>query len=81
MAFATATLVLSTAAAALGNHPCSNVVLHNDDASINMLVGNSAAQNFSMGPGQTSGPIKVRNTNQVYVKSASGTPTVSYHWE
>lgn len=80
MAFGTATKALSTTAAALGNNPCSEVCINNDDASIAILVGNSSAQNFKVAAGTNSGPIKIRNTNQVYVKSASGTPTCSYRW-
>ncbi len=79
MALGSATLALSTAAAALGDHPCTEVSLANNDASINMLIGNASAQNFTLKPGQTV-TVRVRNTNQVYAKSASATPTLSYIW-
>lgn len=80
MAFGTATKALTTTASALANNPCSQVVVFNDDAAIVIKVGNAAAQNVSVQVGSSSSVIRVRNTNQVYVKSASGTPTCSYHW-
>lgn len=74
----TGTKVLSTTAAVLGALSCHQVVVHNDDASIAIKVGNATAQNYTVTAGGNSGPIAVTNINQVYVKSASGTPTCSY---
>lgn len=79
MALGSGTLVLSTAAAAVAQQPCIEASLHNNDAAINMLVGNASAQNYTLGPGQTV-RLRVKNLNQVYVKSASATPTLSYIW-
>jgi predicted RNA methylase len=74
----TGTKVLSTTAAALGALACHQVVVHNDDAAIAIKIGNASAQNYTVTAGGSSGPIAVTNINQVYVKSASGTPTCSY---
>jgi hypothetical protein len=79
MALGSDTQALSTTAAALNAHPCVECSIHNNDASINMLIGNASAQNYSLGPGQTV-RLRVKNTNQVYAKSASGTPTLSMIW-
>lgn len=56
---------------------CREVTIHNDDASIVVKVGNAGAQNYSLGAGQAC-HVQVSNRNQVYVKSASATPTVSW---
>jgi hypothetical protein len=61
----------------LPNLSATDVSIHNNDGSINVLVGNAAAQNFSLGAGQTL-HCRVVNLNQIWVRSASGTPTLSY---
>jgi predicted RNA methylase len=73
----TGTKVLSVTAATLGNLACHQVEVHNDDGAINMKVGNASAQNYTLGPGN-SVQIQCTNINQVYIKSASATPTCSY---
>lgn len=81
MALGTGTQVLSTTAAKLPDHPCQAVILNNDDAAIAMQIGgNSTTQNLKLPPAQQSAMIPVRNTNQLWIKSASGTPTVSFLW-
>jgi hypothetical protein len=81
MAFGTGTQVLSTTAAQLPNHPCSGVIINNDDAAIAVLIGaTSGAQNLKLAAANQSGFIPVRNSNLIWVKSASGTPTVSFLW-
>lgn len=80
MALGSSTQVLSTTAVALPNHPCNQATIYNDDASIAILVGNSAGQSAKVPPLTNSGPIQIRNTNALYVKSASGTPTCSFLW-
>lgn len=82
MALGSATKALSTSAVALDNHPCRWANVHNNDGSINILIGGtSTAQSFTLGPGENTGPIPINNTNRLFVKSASGTPTCSYMWE
>jgi hypothetical protein len=78
MAVNSGTKATSTTAAQLGTQPCRGVQVHNNDGSINVLIGNSSSQSFTLGPGQATGRISVSNVNQIYVKSASGTPTVSW---
>jgi len=79
MAVTSGTNTLSTQAEQVANQPCHQLYLHNNDGSINILVGGtSAAQNFTLGPGQSVGPIQVSNANQVWVKAASATPVLSY---
>jgi len=81
MAANTGTKALSTTAANLGNTPCNEVTVANDDASIDIFIGHtSGTQSFRVKPGFNSGPMQVRNLNQVWVKSASGTPTCSYRY-
>lgn len=75
-----ATMALSTTAAAMPNHPCRWVIINNDDASIAMKLGDSGSQDLTIPAGANTGPLPVRNTNQIYLKSASGTPTISYLW-
>lgn len=77
MALVSGTQATSVTAAALPAGPCRSVVVHNDDAAIIMSVGNSSTQSYTLGPGQ-SVKIQVTNRNQVYVKAASATPTLSY---
>lgn len=79
MAVTSGTNVLSVTAEQLASQPCRSVIIHNNDGSINVLIGGTqAAQNFTLGPGQTTGAIQVNNANQIWLKAASGTPTVSY---
>lgn len=80
MALGTGTQALSTTAVQLPNHPCNEATVFNDDGAIVIKVGNASAQNASIAVGSNSGPIQVRNTNQLWVKSASGTPTCSFLW-
>jgi hypothetical protein len=78
MARATGTQVLSTSAVQLPAQPCRAAHLRNNDAAIAMLVGwNSTTQSFTI-PAGGSERIECGNLNQLYVKSASGTPTLSY---
>lgn len=81
MAAGTATQATSTTAARLGNHPCRKAYVRNDDASIVVLAGYSASvMDWEILAGEDA-EFEVRNTNQIFVKSASGTPTVQYRWE
>ncbi len=79
MALGSGSVATAVTAAAVAQQPCNEASLHNNDGSINMLVGNASAQNYTLGPGQTV-RLRVKNLNQVYVKSASATPTLSYIW-
>jgi hypothetical protein len=78
MAINSGTKALSTTAAQLGSQPCKGVQIHNNDPAIAILVGGAAAQNYTVAPGGQTGRIEIGNINQVYVKSASGTPTCSW---
>lgn len=78
MAINSGTQALSTTAVSLGNGPCRGVQIHNNDAAIAILVGNASSQSYMVAPGGSTGRIEVGNRNQVYVKSASGTPTCSW---
>lgn len=78
MAVNSGTLVLSTTAANLGNGACKGIQIHNNDAAIAILVGGASSQSLTISPGGSSSRIEVQNRNQVYVKSASGTPTCSW---
>jgi len=78
MARATGTQALSTTAVQLPAQPCLEVALTNNDASIAMLIGwNAITQSFTLAAG-SSVVIQAQNLNQLYAKSASGTPTLSY---
>lgn len=78
MARDTGTQALSTSAIQLPAQPCLEVALTNNDASIDMLIGwTSAKQSFTLKAGQTV-TVQAQNTNQLWAKSASGTPTLSY---
>jgi hypothetical protein len=78
MARASGTQALSTAALQLPPVPCRAVNIRNNDASINMLVGwNSTTQSYSV-PATQAVRIECGNLNQLWAKSASGTPTLSY---
>jgi hypothetical protein len=71
-------LTATTAAANLGNHPCSSVAVQNDPgSSVNLLVGDATSQPFALQAGQSI-TIPCANTSQVYVKSASATATVNW---
>jgi hypothetical protein len=78
MAVQSGTQALSTTAAHLGNAACKGIQVHNNDASIAILVGGQGSQTYTVAPGTSTGRIEVQNRNQVYVKSASGTPTCSW---
>ncbi len=67
----------SVTAAPLTAGPCRDLTIHNNDGSINVLLGTSAAQNFTLGPGQ-SVYLQVANRNMVYAKGASGSPIISF---
>lgn len=73
------TLTTSTTAAALAaSQAVSEVLIQNDpDNTIDVLVGNAAAQPIQLKPGQSI-TIPVANLATVFVKSVSGTPTVNY---
>lgn len=78
MAITSGVMALSTTAAAMPNGPCRyGVHIRNDDGSIVALVGNASAQSYELLAGE-SVYIQCRNINQVYIKSASGTPNVQY---
>lgn len=78
MARVTGTQALSTTAVQLPAQPCKAVNLRNNDAAIAMLVGwNSTTQSYTIPAGQYA-RIECANLNQLYAKSASGTPTLSY---
>lgn len=78
MARVTGTQALSTAAIQLPAQSCDWVTLTNNDASIAMLVGwNSTTQALTI-PAASPITIRCRNLNQLWAKSASGTPTLSY---
>lgn len=70
----------STTAAALNgavSQTVSEVIVQNRDTVINLLVGNATSQSISLVPGAFA-VIPVDNLNKVFVKSASGTPTVAW---
>lgn len=78
MARATGTQALSTTAVQLPAQPCRGAIIANNDAAINVLVGwNSTTQALVVAPGN-SVHIECGNLNQLYAKSASGTPSLSY---
>lgn len=78
MARATGTQALSTTPVQLPAQPCLEVSIANNDASIVVLIGWSAAtQAYSIAAGG-SVVVQATNLNQLYAKSASGTPTLSY---
>lgn len=74
------TLVLSTTAAALSSSTAlkKGVLIQNPSTNtINAIVGNATSQNTVLEPGREIF-IEIDNLNAVYVKSASGTPTINY---
>ena len=78
MARDTGTQALSTTAVQLPAQPCLEVALTNNDASIAMLIGwTSSKQSFTLPATQTV-VVQATNLNQLWAKSASGTPTLSY---
>lgn len=78
MARDTGTQALSTTAVQLPNVPCTEALLSNNDAAIAMLVGwTQAKQQYTLTPGEAV-RLRVKNLNQLWAKSASGTPTLSY---
>lgn len=78
MARDTGTLALSTTPAQLPNQPCIEIALSNPDATIAMLIGwTQAKQTFTLPPGAAI-VLQAGNANQVWAKSASGTPTLNY---
>jgi hypothetical protein len=78
MARASGTQALSTTAVRLPAQACTQVAITNNDASIAMLLGwNSTTQSFTLTAGSTV-TFRVTNLNNLYAKSASGTPTLSY---
>lgn len=76
---ASGTKALSVTAAAVANQPCHELTIHNEEPAggINLKVGNATAQNFTVSP-LGSVKLMVTNANQVYVKSASGTPNMTW---
>lgn len=78
MARATGTQALTTAALQMPNQPCTQVNIRNNDAAIAVLVGfNGTTQAYTI-PATGSDTFRVSNLNQLWIKSASGTPTVSF---
>jgi hypothetical protein len=52
------------------------VVIQNDDAGINVLIGDSNGQHYKLTPG-SSIALPIRDVTSIYVKSASGTPNIN----
>lgn len=78
MARATGTQALSVAAIQLPAQPCNRVSLRNNDAAIAMLIGwNTTTQSYTL-PAGAAVEIRCQNLNQLWAKSASATPTLSY---
>lgn len=73
------TLAATTSAAALAaSTPVEEVVVVNDpDNSVDILVGNSSSQSNKLGPGD-SATVVIDDLNKIYIKTASGTATVTY---
>lgn len=78
MARATGTQALSTTPVQLPAQPCLEVSIANNDASIAVLIGwNATTQTYTIAAGH-SVVVQAQNLNQLWAKSASGTPTLSY---
>jgi hypothetical protein len=78
MARVSGTQALSTTAVQLPNQSCNWASIRNNDAAIAVLIGwTSATQSYTIPAGQHA-QVKVTNLNQLWAKSASGTPTLSY---
>lgn len=80
MARATGTQALSTTAVQLPNQaaPSGWVGIRNNDGAIAILIGwNATTQSYTIPAGQQQ-QIRCQNLNQLWAKSASGTPTLSY---
>lgn len=72
------TLVTSVTAVALEDINCEAVVIQNDPGSaVNILFGGPDAQTMVLEPG-ASMSLNIKNTNRLWVRSASGTPTLNY---
>lgn len=78
MARSTGTQALSTTPIQLPNQPCLEVAIRNNDASIAILIGWTATTQLYTIPAGGSEIVQAQNLNQLYAKSASGTPTLSY---
>lgn len=79
MAKATGTMALTTAAAQMPAAPFTWASIRNNDAAIAMLIGwNSTTQSYTLPAGQQLTVDKAGNLNEMWIKSASGTPTMSY---
>jgi hypothetical protein len=77
LASGTQTVLSTGTGAPLPAGPCRDLTIHNDDAAIVIKLGTAAAQNFTLGPGQ-SVYVQVANRNMVYAKAVSGSPILSY---
>jgi hypothetical protein len=67
----------TTSPAALASQVCNEVLVQNDPTSSNTLyVGNASSQPAALVPG-ASITIPVSNTNQVYIKTSTGTAAVN----
>ncbi len=78
MAQASGTQALSTTAIQLPSVAGNEVSIRNNDASISMLIGvNATTQSYTLPP-LTEVSFRLKNLNNLWAKSASGTPTLSY---
>lgn len=74
------TQATSTTGAALNNgnsRQVAGVTISNHDATINIFVGNSTSQSIIVKPLERV-TIQANDIKKVFVKSASGTPTVGW---
>ena len=79
MAVRSGTLTTSTTGAPLtASQRASRVWVRNNDATIVIFVGGSASQDFALAAGASLGPLDVDNLNEIYAKSASGTPVLQW---
>lgn len=72
---------LSTTAEPLttDNVPCTYLLLYNSDPAINMLYGDEILQEVVLKASDPPLLLPVTNANQIWIKSASGTPAVKWH--
>jgi len=72
------TLSLTTTAAALADIRCVGVLLQSDpDNTDDILIGDTGAQTIQLTPGQ-SFSVDIKNTNKIFAKGVTGTPTLAY---
>lgn len=79
MAVRSGTLTTSTTAARLSaDQRAGRVWVKNNDATIVIFIGGSASQDYGLAAGASLGPLDVENLNEIYAKSASGTPVLQW---